>query len=1022
MIMADTKEGDRGCGAASVLLGHAGMLIKTDVCGFDNCNPGHCLDACAEMFGDRVVFMSFHFNTWCSCFSECVLTRAASSFDNSAIVGQTCSTPPNPPPLLPPPPSPPVSPPPPSPPPQPPSPPSKPPGAPPSPPPSPPPAAPPGTLVLHGGRSEQKCVYEPDATTTDDGTAIAAQCCDPSRNGWCVRKTSSSNQDCIAGHWGSDTFVYTTASQAAAKCAALGYTLCDQNCVNTGCGYNSIWVWTSLQCFFPPPPPAMPPSPPPLDFPSQGVLVLNGGALQDEGGVLAEPRCVHDPFTTSIKDIAIATQCCDASGGCVRTPTGGDRDCIGGKLGTTSFKVMTWAGAKEECESHGLALCDKSCKGEGCNYNYLWVWSRLLCPLPPPSPPPPPPSPPKPPHMPSTFTFRDVTARVFNDPIITSNGHVSTVYHHYGAPYLMDYDNDGWMDIFATNHVDDRPCTKHWDLALNRQGWMERDGEWHETGRVLTSQALDQGALQYVEFPGERNGTGPAFEPSKFDAHGGGLLDLDRDGIIDLYVAQGANRGTDMSSHSENAVFWGEVDPVGGMQRLVGGRGAAKAAGMECSGCRAYNVALLDVDHDGLLDIMSLNRDRNDDNLVPSRLWRNLGGRQFSWLPEVSIFSSRAMMTDFDQDGLAQELLVPNWIPRITAGQDLLAAWKWDAANGSMLDLTPGLEMFPANWWERECSWPNPDPCHDERELISVVTGDFNGDGLVDYALLTLWGVDFLYSQSGETPAHKSVSDTVEPFILVDGELLEGCAMAVELKTADYNLDGTQDLLILCRFKAHFLTQDESGEWVRMPGVWGDINDPLRIWMDNTWLDECCEDMPSCSVRTDIAVFHLDPMCAWNYAFGGSTYFGITTFDLNNDGHMDLLPCGLKCRIYESVANGNSYIAFKLEGVSSNQYGIGATVVLTWSAFAEAQPQQQFRELNGASSGTASPWGSADHRLIFGLGETGVPLRVEVRWPSSVVDVFDDPAVLLLRTNTMEDAVITLYEGSSNDVASGAFV
>ena len=33
-----------------------------------------------------------------------------------------------------------------------------------------------------------------------------------------------------------------------------------------------------------------------------------------------------------------------------------------------------------------------------------------------------------------------------------------------------------------------------------------------------------------------------------------------------------------------------------------------------------------------------------------------------------------------------------------------------------------------------------------------------------------------------------------------------------------------------------------------MPGVWGDINDPLRIWMDNTWLDECCDSQVAAQV------------------------------------------------------------------------------------------------------------------------------------------------------------------------------
>jgi hypothetical protein len=134
----------------------------------------------------------------------------------------------------------------------------------------------------------------------------------------------------------------------------------------------------------------------------------------------------------------------------------------------------------------------------------------------------------------------------------------------------------------------------------------------------------------------------------KFDAHGGAVLDLDRDGLLDLYVSQGAVGGTDTSYHSENGLFWGTPDG-----RLVGGRGTAREAGLLCRGCRGYNVAVADVDGDGLLDIISCNKDRNDDNAIPSRLWLNrptaASRRNFAYVPQFAVYSSSALMTDFDQ-------------------------------------------------------------------------------------------------------------------------------------------------------------------------------------------------------------------------------------------------------------------------------------------------------------------------------------------------------------------------------------
>ena len=250
---------------------------------------------------------------------------------------------------------------PPSPPPPPPSP-LSPPPSPPSPPlPPPPPAFPSkGVLILDGNSNTQACVH--DATATRHlNVAIAAQCCDGST---CKRKSSSSDDDCIAGMW-SSSFEYTTWQEASSRCAALGYTLCDKNCADKGCNYNSIWVWTSEPC-----PPAPAPAAPP--FPAQGVLILDGNSNTQ--------ACVHDATATRHLNVAIAAQCCDGST-CKRKSSSSDDDCIAG-MWSSSFEYTTWQEASSRCAALGYTLCDKNCVNAGCNYNSIWVWTSEPCPLP----------------------------------------------------------------------------------------------------------------------------------------------------------------------------------------------------------------------------------------------------------------------------------------------------------------------------------------------------------------------------------------------------------------------------------------------------------------------------------------------------------------------------------------------------------------------------------------------------------------------------------------------------------------
>ena len=143
-----------------------------------------------------------------------------------------------------------------------------------------------------------------------------------------------------------------------------------------------------------PPPPSLPPPPSPSpspspsfaspSFPLHGVVIIDGDSDTE--------ACVQDSSATRYDGKAIAAQCCDGST-CYRRTSNSNADCIAGPWGSTSFEYTTWAEASERCAVLGYTLCDGNCKGKGCSYNSIWVWTSKLCSSVS-SPPPPPPTPP----------------------------------------------------------------------------------------------------------------------------------------------------------------------------------------------------------------------------------------------------------------------------------------------------------------------------------------------------------------------------------------------------------------------------------------------------------------------------------------------------------------------------------------------------------------------------------------------------------------------------------------------------
>ena len=108
--------------------------------------------------------------------------------------------------------------------------------------------------------------------------------------------------------------------------------------------------------------------------------------------------------------------------------------------------------------------------------------------------------------------------------------------------------------------------------------------------------------------------------------------------------------------------------------------------------------------------------------------------------------------------------------------------------------------------------------------------------------------------------------------------------------------------------------------------------------------------------------------------------------DFDNKGALDAVVAnqnGPLLLYKNTVSPGNKWIEFQLEGKQSNRSAIGAQVTAYWNG------QRQVQEVSGGSGFCAQN----QRRLHFGLGKAAQVDRVEIRWPSGKIQNLKTPAL-----------------------------
>jgi hypothetical protein len=122
--------------------------------------------------------------------------------------------------------------------------------------------------------------------------------------------------------------------------------------------------------------------------------------------------------------------------------------------------------------------------------------------------------------------------------------------------------------------------------------------------------------------------------------------------------------------------------------------------------------------------------------------------------------------------------------------------------------------------------------------------------------------------------------------------------------------------------------------------------------------------------------------------------------DFDGDGQLEIITNNFNDIPYyfkNEFDQGNGYLALKLQGTSSNRDAIGAQVILHTG-------DETMIRLVQSAGGYLSQHSRTVH---FGLGKREQVQRIEIRWPSGIRQVIENPAINTLHKVVEPDSTAT---------------
>jgi len=490
-----------------------------------------------------------------------------------------------------------------------------------------------------------------------------------------------------------------------------------------------------------------------------------------------------------------------------------------------------------------------------------------------------------------------------------------------GGVALLDYDNDGRLDVFLTNgaKIDDpmpdgRLPDKSDPVYWNRLYQQTSSGTFVD----VTQKAGLSGALQ--------------------NAYGMGIAvgDYDNDGFEDVYV----------TNYGGNTLYRNNGD---GTFKDVTERAGVRAGGWSTS------AGFFDYDNDGKLDLFvaryvdwSFSKNRycgekkegyraycHPDNFEPvtNILYHNQGDGTFADVSSKSRLDASSgkglgvAFADYDDDG---------FVDVYVANDSVQSFLFHNNGNGTFEEV--GL-LAGVGFTEDGKTFAG----------MGVDFSDYDNDGRPDVFVTDLSNERYRLFRHSGAGGFRDVSDATG----VGGATLPFSGWSTRF--VDYDNDGWKDIFVA---QGHVMdTIEKTAPNLKY------LQPPLLLRNESARF-----------VRVAAGDVFQQEWAGRGAAFG----------DLDNDGDIDVVLSNVGQNavvLRNEGGNQNRWLQIRTVGTKSNRDGIGCRVKVSTAS----GPTQYFTVTTAVGYLSAS-----DKRLTVGLGRDPVATLVEIRWPSGVVQTFEN--------------------------------